>query len=258
MLTGYSASSKAYRIYVGGGIWKESRDVVFVEHLRGASRVGMSASPTQPTEFLCPESSASDTPPVFPGTSPDTTNISLETDLDDPHSEPEYLPASSNLPTQPVTGPPREAEPESKSRRLCDPVEMDQTLEAVQDLARGVRGDSHLRPQMERAQEVFRPTRSECRNHQLDGLTRAQRHEQRIAAKDLLLPQEKGESREREGLTEGDSLSQGPGEVQLEGDSHEGHELHVSAVRGAATCKAANGPGELSSMGGSCSVMREM
>jgi hypothetical protein len=40
MFTGFAGTSKAYRIYVGQGVWKESRDVTFIEHIRGASRVG--------------------------------------------------------------------------------------------------------------------------------------------------------------------------------------------------------------------------
>jgi transposase InsO family protein len=47
--TGYSSVSKAYRIYLGNGIWKESRDVTFLEHIRGADRVGLSTmSPVSP------------------------------------------------------------------------------------------------------------------------------------------------------------------------------------------------------------------
>ena len=42
MFTGYCPQSKAYRVYVGNGVWKESRDVSFIEHLRGAERVGLS------------------------------------------------------------------------------------------------------------------------------------------------------------------------------------------------------------------------
>jgi len=45
VFTGYSSVSKAYRIYMGNGIWKESRDVVFLEHIRGADRVGLSTMP---------------------------------------------------------------------------------------------------------------------------------------------------------------------------------------------------------------------
>jgi hypothetical protein len=42
MFIGYCPQSKAYRVYIGNGVWKESRDVTFLEHLRGAERVGMS------------------------------------------------------------------------------------------------------------------------------------------------------------------------------------------------------------------------
>jgi hypothetical protein len=49
LFTGYSIVSKAYRIYLGNGIWKESRDVTFLEHIRGADRVGLSTmSPVSP------------------------------------------------------------------------------------------------------------------------------------------------------------------------------------------------------------------
>jgi hypothetical protein len=42
MFTGYCPQSKAYRVYIGNGVWKEYRDVTILEHLRGAERVGMS------------------------------------------------------------------------------------------------------------------------------------------------------------------------------------------------------------------------
>jgi hypothetical protein len=51
MFTGYSPVSKAFRIYLGGGVWRESRDVEFVEHIRGASRVGIHILPGQPQQF---------------------------------------------------------------------------------------------------------------------------------------------------------------------------------------------------------------
>jgi hypothetical protein len=44
MFTGYSSTSKAYRIYLGGGVWRESRDVVFLENIRGGPQVGMGVS----------------------------------------------------------------------------------------------------------------------------------------------------------------------------------------------------------------------
>ena len=41
MVTGYSPNSKAYRVYMGAGVWKESRDVTFIENEQGATRVGI-------------------------------------------------------------------------------------------------------------------------------------------------------------------------------------------------------------------------
>jgi hypothetical protein len=55
LFTGYSSVSKAYRIYLGNGIWKESRDVTFLEHIRGADRVGLSTmSPVSPNAVQQP------------------------------------------------------------------------------------------------------------------------------------------------------------------------------------------------------------
>jgi hypothetical protein len=67
---------------MGGGVWRESRDVVFVEHLRGASRVGMSGLPTQSLEFQCPNPSESHTSRQFPvsviSPSPSSTEVDTQ------------------------------------------------------------------------------------------------------------------------------------------------------------------------------------
>eukprot|EP00884_Botryococcus_braunii_P018837 jgi/Botrbrau1/5637/Bobra.55_1s0026.1 len=52
MFTGYCPQSKAYRVYVGNGIWKESRDVTFLEHQRGAEPVGMSKIQPRSPQWL--------------------------------------------------------------------------------------------------------------------------------------------------------------------------------------------------------------
>ena len=41
IFTGYSATSKAYRVYMGKGVWRESRDVAFIESVRGAVKLGV-------------------------------------------------------------------------------------------------------------------------------------------------------------------------------------------------------------------------
>jgi hypothetical protein len=53
MFTGYSASSKAYMIYLGGGVWRESRDVVFLENIRGAHQVGLGVLGSQQQQVGC-------------------------------------------------------------------------------------------------------------------------------------------------------------------------------------------------------------
>jgi hypothetical protein len=56
------------------------------------------------------------------------------------------------------------------------------------------------------------------------------------------------------GLTESDTPSPGPGEVQVDGCPSENCDFHVSDERGAATIMTAHGPREQSRMGGSCPV----
>jgi hypothetical protein len=71
---------------------------------------------------------------------------------------------------------------------------------------------------------------------------------------DSLLAQGGAESGERVGTTESDTLSQGSGEAQAGEVPCANPELHVSAVRGTASPKAACDPSVLSRMGGTCSV----
>jgi hypothetical protein len=111
--------------------------------------------------------------------------------------------------------------------------------------------------ELARAQEVLRPDArgpGDPSYSHSDGLTRAQRYEQRTNVKDSLLAQGGAESSERVGTTESDTLSQGSGEAQAGEIPCANPESHVSAVRGTAYPKAACDPSVLSRMGGTCSV----
>jgi hypothetical protein len=130
-------------------------------------------------------------------------------------------------------------------------------LDTHQALARGNPGAARMPAELACAQEVLRPAARESGDHlfsHLDGLTRAQRYEQRTSAKDSLLAQGGAESGKRVGSTESDTLSQGSGEAQAGDVSSENHDLHVSAVRGTVYAKTACDPSVLSRMGGICSV----
>jgi hypothetical protein len=254
MLTGYSASSKAYRIYMGGGIWRESRDVIFVEHLRGASRIGLSVTPAQSEKFLCPVPSGTSTSKQHPEPVTVSCEDDSEAEIQDSSVETLHPRISQKDADSECSGPSGKAEPEPDPQRSTAPAEIRRTIEATLDLARGAHSDSGLQQQMMRAQETLRPTSLENSNLAADGLTRAQRHEQRTLARELLLSQEMGESRDKVGLTESDTQSPGPGEVQVDGCQSESSDFHVSDERGAATIMTANGPRELSCTGGSCPV----
>jgi hypothetical protein len=123
MFTGYSSTSKAYRIYLGGGVWRESRDVVFLETIRGAPQVGLSIlGPPQQSDGYprtTPHAVRIPFPQAVPG--PDVTYFDSEV--------PEALnpsvsnPSSSNSPQQAFPGPSEEAAPEPFPQRSSIPVE---------------------------------------------------------------------------------------------------------------------------------------
>eukprot|EP00884_Botryococcus_braunii_P002207 jgi/Botrbrau1/11988/Bobra.0115s0024.1 len=135
-------------------------------------------------------------------------------------------------------------------------LDLDQSgaLDTLQQLARGGSDSGQHQRTLERAQQSLRNTPPAPVILPLNGPSRAQRYEHRTAARELLLAQEKGESCERVGVTECDSESQGPGEVQERGQDPERPELHVSDERGTVSDQTENGPSELRSMGGTCPV----
>jgi hypothetical protein len=83
-------------------------------------------------------------------------------------------------------------------------------LDTHQAMARGAPGTACMPPELARAEDVQRlgglGSGTQTQVH-LDGLTRAQRYEQRTIMKDSLLAQEGVESGERVGTTESDTLS---------------------------------------------------
>jgi hypothetical protein len=130
-------------------------------------------------------------------------------------------------------------------------------LDTHQALARGDTGMARIPAELSRAQEVLRPAARESGGQLFphsDGLTRAQRYEQRTSAKDSLLAQGRAEGGERVGLTESDTLSQGSGEAQVGEVTRGNPEWHVSALRGIVYTKTVCDPSVLRRMGGTCSV----
>jgi hypothetical protein len=200
----------------------------------------------------------------------------LESEEDITGQVPNSCPLSSNSPQQALPEPSGEAATEPKPQRNNFPVEAPEAtrrdnagshpettnedwkaLDTHQALARGDPGAARIPAELSRAQEVLRPAAQESGDHLFshsDGLTRAQRYQQRTSAKDSLLAQERAESGERVGLTESDTLSQGSGEAQAGEVPRGTPEFHVSAVRGTVYTKTACDPSVLSRMGGSCSV----
>jgi hypothetical protein len=88
------------------------------------------------------------------------------------------------------------------------PAEGWRVLDTHQAMARGAPGATRMPPELARVQEVLRPggLESGTQTHvHLDGLTRAQRYEQRTNMKDSLLAQEGVESCERVGTSESDT-----------------------------------------------------
>jgi transposase InsO family protein len=199
MFTGYSSTSKAYMIYLGGGVWRESRDVVFLETIRGAPQVGLSI-------LGPPQQSAG-----YPGTTPHAVRIPFPQAVPGPDvtyfdSEvPEALnssvsnPSSSNSPQQAFPGPSEVAAPEPFPQRSSIPVEAPEAtrtdnsvpdppvpaedwrvLDIHRPMARGAPGVTDMLPQLARAQDVLRPGGLEPGKKtlvHLDGLTREQRYE---------------------------------------------------------------------------------
>jgi hypothetical protein len=275
MFTGYSSSSKAYRIYLGGGVWRESRDVVFRENIRGGPQVGMGVQNLQqsmPNSAMSPNLARTPFPAAVPG----HVVPYLDSEEDETWQVSSSNPVSSNSPQQALPGPFGEAATEPKPQRNDYPVEAPEAtstdnagplsetpkedwkvLDEHRALARGHPGAVRMPAELARAQEVLRSDAREPGVPLLrgsDGLTRTQRYEQRTSMKDSLLAQGGAESSERAGITEGDILSRGSGEAQAGEVPCANPELHVSAVRGAACPKAAGDPIVLSRMGGTCSV----
>jgi hypothetical protein len=176
MFTGYSSTSKAYRIYLGGGVWRESRDVVFLGTIRGAPQVGLSIlGPPQQSDGYprtTPHAVRIPFPLAIPG--PDVTYFDSEV--------PEALnpsvsnPSSSNSPQQAFPGPSEEDAPEPFSQRSSIPVEAPEAtrtdnsvpdppapaedwrvLDIHRAMARGAPGVTDMLPQLARAQDVLSP-----------------------------------------------------------------------------------------------------
>jgi transposase InsO family protein len=275
MFTGYSSSSKAYRIYLGGGVWRESRDVVFLEHIRGGPQVGMGVqSHQQPTQN--PDISPNHSRTPFPAAVPGQVVPYFDSEEDEAWQVPSSSPPSSNSPQQALPEPSGEAATEPNPQRndfaveapeatstdnagpLSEAINEDwKVLEAHRALARDHPRAARMPAELARAQEVLRPDArgpGDPSYSHSDGLTRAQRYEQRTNVKDSLLAQGGAESSERVGTTESDTLSQGSGEAKAGEIPCANPESHVSAVRGTAYPKAACDPSVLSRMGGTCSV----
>jgi hypothetical protein len=228
MFTRYSSTSKAYRIYLGGGVWRESRDVVFVENIRGGPQVGMGVlGPQQSLQNPAMGPNLSRIP--FLVAVPGPVIPCLDSEEDVAWQVPNSSPLSSNSPQQALPEPSGEAETEPNPQRNNFPMEAPEAtrvdnagphpettyedwkvLDTHQALARGIPGAARIPAKLARAQEVLRPAARESGDHLFshsDGLTRAQRYEQRTSAKDSLLAQGGAESGERVGLTESDTLS---------------------------------------------------
>jgi hypothetical protein len=162
MFTGYSPSTKAYRLYFGGGVWRESRDVFFVENIRWAARVGVGPAENQQTTFqhLQAEDASPSTQVSVESTIPERADFSEE-EMESAETK-VSVSHPSNSPDSALPEPLKLAETEPLPSRKTDPGKIptgsiEGVLEHIRSLARGnCEPQQHLH-QLDRAQRSLRP-----------------------------------------------------------------------------------------------------
>ena len=201
LFTGYSGISKAYRVYMGNGIWRESRDVTFLEHIRGADRVGLSTM--TPAAILPPQQSAS----LPSGQQHGEQSAAQQSfwDLDDPE-QPGSVPLQSiaSLQSCPIVfleSPASKgiSEPAEATTTTSDLLENMSTgmeypstepgrswsvLEHMENLARGGQEAESQLLRLRDLQSCTKDKREVGGSRGQDGLTRQQRYDQRVAARE--------------------------------------------------------------------------
>jgi hypothetical protein len=98
-------------IYLGGGAWRESRDVVFLENIKGAPQVGMGVlgSQQQPVGYSGTTSTPHAVRTPFPLAVPGPNVPYLDCEVSEASNPPNSSPIPSNSPQQAFPGPSEEA-----------------------------------------------------------------------------------------------------------------------------------------------------
>jgi hypothetical protein len=195
MFTGYCPQSKAYRVYVGNGVWKESRDVTFLEHLRGGERVGMSKVQPGSSQWLSGASSQGRGGNSNVPSSPTAIPVNFWEAEDDPVVEckPTGSPATTASSPEdhsrlrssvgPVAG-----APSSQDGSPATSETSQQSWSVLGHLQNLARGGAEAHSQLDKLQKMQEGVRFQGKSqHRLPPgttLTRDQRYEQRQARRD--------------------------------------------------------------------------
>lgn len=238
LFTGYSSVSKAYRIYMGSGIWKESRDVVFLEHIRGADRVGLSTmsavSPTPVQQSFAPhfgQHNCQDVPGQPSFWDSDDLEPPCSREVDGQPSELDSPCATTPCATSPcatnscenykTTNANRDGETTSA---VQSPTETGRSWSVLGHMKNLARGGQETLSQCQRLNDMQACLRNEAGAvgaRGQDGLTREQRYEQRVMAREAAAR----EMDEHEGVVSDGEKVRMP-ETSLSGEAS-GEELDV-------------------------------
>ena len=201
LFTGYSSVSKAYRIYMGNGIWKESRDVTFLEHLRGADRVGLSTmSPVSPNAVQQPfalpfvQQEGQQSLGQLSFWDSDDPEPLCNREVDVQQSGPDSPCATTPCATTPCAINPCEnsettsvnvdGEPTSSELSHTQSGHSWSVLGHMENLARGGQETKSHMQRLNNVQECVRMEVGAMGVRGQDGLTRQQRYDQRVAARE--------------------------------------------------------------------------
>lgn len=195
MFTGYSPQSKAYRVYVGNGMWKESRDVSFIEYLRGAERVGMSKVQPGSLQWLARASSHGRGSEANHPNPPAGTPVNFWDEEEDPVVE--HMPTGVQATTGSSPGDCSKSmglggtgsgDHSSHDRPPAIPGTSQQSWSVLGHLQNLARGGDEGQSQLDKLQTVQEGIRLQGKSqHPLPPgttLTREQRYEQRLARRD--------------------------------------------------------------------------